>query len=86
MRVRDFECAKFFRPVQCSLANPADPTNTTYIVCEDLGSGIWKRSDMQCPANTIFYQDVETCLDVCWTDETINEMCRAIEQGQSMRV
>ena len=63
---------------QCSLANPEDPTNSTYIVCEDLGSGVWRRSDMQCPGQTIFYQDVGQCLDVCWTDETVDEMCRAI--------
>ena len=63
---------------QCSLANPEDPTNSTYIVCEDLGSGIWRRSDMHCPDQTIFYQDAGQCLDVCWTDETVEEMCRAI--------
>ena len=36
---------------------------------------------MQCPEHTIFYEELGECLDVCWTDETINEMCRAVEQG-----
>lgn len=67
---------------QCSFANPEDPTNSTYIVCEALGSGIWSRSDMQCPGETIFYDDIGVCHDVCWTDETINEMCLAVEEGR----
>ena len=65
------------------MGNPEDPTNSTFIVCEALGSGIWKRSDMQCPERTIFYEELGECLDVCWTDETINEMCRAVEQGRT---
>ena len=72
--------------MQCWLANPDDPTNSTYIVCEHvgndfLGNDLWRRSDMDCPQNTIFYEEIGNCLDVCWTDETINEMCRAVEQG-----
>ena len=64
--------------MQCWLANPDDPTNSTYIVCEHIAGDIWKRSDMDCPKHTIFYEDVGDCLDVCWTDETIVEMCGAI--------
>ena len=66
---------------QCWLANPDDPTNSTYIVCEHISYDVWRRSDMDCPENTIFYEEAGDCLDVCWTDETVNEMCRAVEQG-----
>jgi hypothetical protein len=59
---------------ECYLAHPYDISNSSFIVCVYLGDGQWQADEIKCPGNTVFYEDMKKCWDVCWTDPGVEEV------------
>ena len=53
------------------MANPNDPSGSTYISCSEEGAGTLQ----ECPWDTYFYEEMGFCDFDCWRDQNTDVTC-----------